>query len=153
MVDFYGLGIGFPGTPAAPPLPIEKVRLIEQAVKEDICTEIPDLRPALRFIPYIQLHEFEGLLFSDPSAFAGAIGQPQHAAGWTRIRNQFATPEDINGSPDTAPSKRVLSVYPSYSKVLEGKKAAQAVGLDVMKRECPHFRGWVEQLAGLSLLP
>jgi len=59
MLDFYGLGQGFPGMPLTPPLSnVEKVLRIEEAMREDICHEIPDLRPDIRFVPYIQLHEY-----------------------------------------------------------------------------------------------
>ncbi len=56
MVDFYGLGEGFPGHP--PPhnvANIEKARHVEAAVRSDIIDRIPDFRPAIRFMPYIQL--------------------------------------------------------------------------------------------------
>lgn len=66
------------------------------------------------------------------------------------IRSAFATPEDINNNPNTAPSKRVLGLYPAYRKVLEGTLAAQAIGIDRMRQECPHFRVWLEQLEALG---
>ena len=77
MLDLYGLGEGFPGTPIPESLrTIEQVRRIEASVKEDICKQVPDLRAELRFVPYIQLHEYEGLLFSNPSAFASSPTSP-----------------------------------------------------------------------------
>jgi hypothetical protein len=78
MIDYYGLGEGFPNTP--PPshfANIQKVEHIERAIKDDICALIPDCRPDIRLIPYLSLHEYEGLLFSDPDAFAQVLGQPQ----------------------------------------------------------------------------
>jgi hypothetical protein len=75
MIDYYGLGRGYPGTPAPAHFTnIQKVELIEHSVKEDICAQIPDYRPDVRLIPYLSLHEYEGLLFSDPDAFAEALG-------------------------------------------------------------------------------
>lgn len=62
------------------------------------------------------------------------------------MRDKFPTPEDINDDPVTAPSKRVLAAYPQYRKVLHGTMAAQAVGLENMRRACPHFRDWLERL-------
>lgn len=57
MIDFYGLGPGFPGTPLPPHLTnIQKVEHIERAVKDDICSRIPNLRPDIRLIPYLSLH-------------------------------------------------------------------------------------------------
>ena len=151
MFDFYGLGDGFPGTPVPPGLSnMEKVTRIEDGFKEDICNLIPDCRPDIRFLPYVQLHEYEALLFSDPPAFATALRQPHLAQRFQAIRGQFRTPEDINDDVNTAPSKRVLQAYPAYKKVIEGTLAARAVGIEAMRRECPHFRSWLERLERLT---
>jgi hypothetical protein len=150
MLDFYGLGKGFPGMPLPPNLSnVDKVSHLERAMKEDIMAEVPGLRPDVRFLPYLQLHEYEGLLFSDPEAFANSISLSHLAPRFRAIRQSFPTPEDIDDSSDTAPSKRVLGLCPSYSKVLDGTRAASAVGLEAMRRECPHFRAWVESLKRL----
>ena len=151
MLDFYGLGEGFPGTPVPPGLSnVAKVTHIEQAVKADIYELIPDLRPDIRFLPYIQLHEYEGLLFSDPSRFATAINQPQLAQAFQRVRDDFPTPEDIDDDPATAPSKRILQTHRSYRKVVDGTIGALRIGIETMRRECPHFRDWIERLKSLS---
>lgn len=151
MLDFCGLGSGFPGMPLSPNLPkLERVRRIEEAVKQDICQRIPEFRPEDRFLPYLQLHEYEGLLFSNPQGFAEAIKQPNLAHRFVEVRNGFATPEDINDGPTTSPSKRVLQAYPAYEKVIDGTRAARAVGIEAMRRECPHFREWLERLETLD---
>ncbi len=151
MLDFYGLGESFPGTPAPANLTnVETVRHIEDAVKADICNAVPGLQAELRFLPYLQLHEFEALLFSDPTAFANGISRPDLAAGFQQVRDGFETPEDIDDSPDTAPSKRILAAVPKYKKVIQGSLAAQSVGIDRMKEECPHFAGWLDEIAALK---
>ena len=151
MLDFYGLGKGFPGTPLPPNLSnVDKVIHLERAMGADIIAEVPDLRPDARFLPYLQLHEYEGLLFSDPEAFANGISQSHLTAQFQAIRQSFPTPEDIDDSPVTAPSKRVFGLCPSYNKVLDGTRAASAVGIEAMRRECPHFRDWVESLVQLG---
>ena len=151
MIDFYGLGEGFPGMPLPTTLGnLDKVARIEEAMKMDIIEEAPDLRADVRLIPYLQLHEYEGLLFSDPAAFAAGIRQPHLSQQLQQVRGGFATPEDINDDPNTAPSKRILSVHRSYHKRIDGILAAQAVGIVRMRQECPHFRSWVEQLEALA---
>jgi hypothetical protein len=122
---------------------------VEHAVKEDICSCIPDFRPDLRFIPYLSLHEYEGLLFSDPDAFARSIGRPELASEFHKVREDFPTPEDINNDPQASPSKRVVEVYPGYKKVIEGTLAARAVGIQRMRQECAHFRDWLARLEAL----
>jgi hypothetical protein len=151
MLDFYGLGKDFPSTPLPPNLSnLEKVTYIEQAVSKDIIAQAPGLRPDVRFIPYLQLHEFEGLLFSDPAAFARGINQSNLTAQFQSIREGFPTPEDIDDGPTTAPSKRVLRLFGSYRKVLNGTQAAMTVGVETMRRECPHFREWLKRLEQLT---
>jgi hypothetical protein len=151
MFDYYGLGRGFPGMPLPPNLSnVDKVIHLERAMRQDIIAEAPDLRPDVRFLPYLQLHEYEGLLFSDPGAFASRIHQAHLAPQFQAIRQSFPTPEDIDDNPDTAPSKRVVGLCPSYNKVLDGTRAASAVGIEAMRRECPHFRDWVESLGHLG---
>lgn len=149
MVDFYRLGDGFPGHP--PPAGIaniDKARRVEAAILADTVRQIPDFRPDVRFIPYIQLHEYEGLLFSEPQVFADAINKPTMSTAFQGIRDGFDTPEHIDEGPATAPSKRIQSVC-SYSKVIDGTKAAQAVGIARMAAECPHFEEWVGRLRTL----
>jgi len=151
ILDFYGLGRGFPGIPLPANLTnIEKVNRIEQAVKADIMAQLPDVRADIRFLPYLQLHEYEGLLFSDPAAFARGIYAPNLSASFQQVRNEFPTPEDINDGPDTAPSKRVVQLSPGYRKPLHGTLAALEVGINRMRQECPHFREWVERIEALG---
>jgi hypothetical protein len=151
MLDLYGLGAEFPGLPPTAHLTgSEKAAHIERAIDQDIAAAVPRLRPDLRFIPYLQVHEYEGLLFSETGALASALGRSELALDFRRVRTGFETPEDINDNPNTAPSKRILGLYPSYKKVIEGTVAALAVGLENMLRECPHFRGWVERLSALA---
>lgn len=153
LLDYYGLGPGFPGTPVPDDLPSSsKAVRIERGMEADIRGCIPEFRPDLRFLPYIQMHEYEGLLFSSPVMFAAAINQERLAGDFQRVRDSFATPEDINDDPVTAPSKRILAVYPQYRKVLHGTVAAQSIGLAAMRQECPHFCQWLDRLARLQPL-
>lgn len=76
MLDLYRLGSGFPGTPFAENMTgRQRAERIEAAVLEDIVTHAAHLRPDLRLIPYLQVHEYEALLFSDSNAL-NAAGMP-----------------------------------------------------------------------------
>ena len=112
-----------------------------------------DPEPLIRFVPYIQMHEFEALMFSDPAAFADSIGQPSLRKDFSAIRQQFETPEHIDNSPVTAPSKRILALYPAYEKPLMGETAAKAIGLPKIRQECPLFNDWLAKLESLPPLP
>ena len=152
-VDLYGLGHDFPGMPLTDNMSgLEKATHIEEEISLDIFAIIPDLRPDIRLIPYLQVHEYEGLLFSDTDAFAKALGRKTICPQLKSIRDSVASPEDINDNPNTAPSKRVLDVYPSYKKVIEGTVAAQVIGLETMRSECLHFNSWISRLESLTPL-
>jgi len=103
-----------------------------------------------RFVfPYVQVHEFEGLLFSDVGAFGRVVpGAP--IADLRSIRAAFDTPEDINDSSETAPSKRIRKLIPTYRKRLHGPGVARETGLDKIRRECPRFHAWVGRLEALG---
>ncbi len=104
-----------------------------------------------RFVlPYVQLHEFEALLFSDVEKFEYVLD------GWSEdvrqtlaaIRNRFSTPEEINTHPTTAPSKRILRTFApgTYSKTVHGPIIAEEIGIDTIRRQCPGFNLWLEKL-------
>jgi hypothetical protein len=104
-----------------------------------------------RFVlPYVQLHEFEGLLFTDPAAFEwvqDGWSEDVHQA-LSDVASSFETPELINDSPETAPSKRILSIFPdgAYSKTEHGPLIAESIGIDAIRAKCPGFSAWVGKL-------
>jgi len=67
-----------------------------------------------------------------------------------RIKSKFQTPEHINDSEATAPSKRIKKVLPEYSKTLNGIPVAKRIGIDKISGECRHFKEWVESIKALA---
>ena len=102
-----------------------------------------------RFVPYVMMHEFEAMLFSDCQAFGNAIGRSDLSAGFQAIRSEFDSPEEIDDAPTNAPSKRIEALLPGYQKPTMGVQAAQNIGLEAIRRECPHFADWLERLESL----
>lgn len=115
----------------------EQVAEMEKCVAEDINDR--------RFIPYIQLHEFEALLFSSNAGFKEYF-TPLEQEKTNAIVRTYANPEDINSSPDNAPSKRLLAIHANYDKILEGNLIALCVGIDTILNRCPRFKNWIEKL-------
>ena len=147
MVDYYRL-IKWPGLTDArsgQKSSCERASIIEKALSDDISSALPNLDPR-RFVPYVVMHEFEGLLFSDPDRFAQSIGQPELSGKFRAIRDEFPTPEDIDDSPETHPSQQICALFPRYQKRLMGVDAAREIGLDVIRNECPVFGRWLEKL-------
>lgn len=151
MVDYYALPQtaerAWPGRQLAGSLPFpQKAPVIQEALLAEICSEMGNNFDPRRFLPYVMMHEFEALLFSDCELFARGIGRQDLAPRFQQIRNGFETPEEIDDSPATAPSKRVLALVPGYEKPLMGALAVLEIGLDAIRAQCPHFRSWIERL-------
>jgi hypothetical protein len=150
MFDYYGLPIDFPGMDHADlPPPArwqERVAFLEEQFSEA-------LSDSQRFIPYVQTHEFEALLFSDAEVIDRTLSILQQASGQlNELRGIVAAcgePEAIDDSPETAPSKRLKQLYPSYDKVLFGELITEEIGIETLCSQCPHFANWIEQLRRL----
>lgn len=157
MVDYYALPQAgekaWPGRAQAAPLPYPgKASVMENALRNDIAASMGNGFDPRRFVPFVVIHEFEGLLFSDCDAFARGVGRQTLAPAFQQIRDQFGTPEEINDSPITAPSKRVEALIPSYQKPLYGNLAALEVGLTNIRAQCPVFRAWLDVLESRAAL-
>jgi len=151
MVDYYAMPRAWPGRAQSTSRGSseEKARCVESAMLDDLAMEMGTGFNSQRFVPFVVMHEFEGLLFSDCAAFSRAIGRSDLERKFQDIREQFRTPEEIDDSPDTAPSKRIEALEPRYQKPLLGVRAAQEIGLPRIQAECPHFRAWLNQLETL----
>jgi hypothetical protein len=122
---------------------------VEDAMCDDLSTEMGGAFNSTRFLPFVVMHEFEGLLFSDCAAFSRGISRPDLEGELRRIRDQVESPEDIDDSPITAPSKRIQALVPGYEKPLLGVLAVLEIGLVLIREECPHFRSWLQRLKTL----
>lgn len=147
MFDLYGLPTDFPGynTTPAKDDPYQRVEALEDALGKDISDR--------RFIPYIQLHEFEALILSDPHELDSQFDNcADGIARLVTMASRFPSPEHINDSSNTAPSKRIIREIPEY----EGRKASagpiviERIGLSTLRSKCPHFAGWLGKLESLG---
>ena len=143
LVDFYGFR----------DKENRSVECLERHLLEKVRARIRSRREwdETKVFPYVQRHEFEGLLFSDVNAFTSVMDVPEESiAGLCNIRSQFQTPEDIDDGSETAPSKRIAKTVSMYRKALHGPLIAETIGLDAIREECPRFNQWVERLESLA---
>ncbi len=153
MFDLYGLPLDWPGRQYVRDKGLkytEAVQHIEHAIADAVSNHLGKNFNINRFIPYIQQHEFEALLFSGPSQLAETIGEPELAKEFESIRNKCGGCEQINDSEQTAPSKRIESLAPAYQKRTAGIRSAMKIGLPVMRNNCPHFKDWLIKLENLT---
>lgn len=142
MYDLYHLPTDFPGYATRPPGngAVKAVHL-EAEFQQQIAHP--------RFRAYLQVHEFEALLFTSPEVIARMFPGTNRLPELMQIRQTFNSPEDINEGATTAPSKRILNLFPNYDKPLDGALIAIEIGVDRMRAECLHFNNWLTWLEGL----
>jgi hypothetical protein len=148
MFDLYALPSSFPGFQSSQDTDVySRVRSLEAAFWDDI--------DHTNFIPYLQLHEFEALLFSDVQVLNDYVAMdstnPEKTLGQLKaITKEFENPELINDSPLTAPSKRLMDIFAEqYNKVEHGGVVAEEIGLHTMRAKCSHFNDWLTKLESL----
>lgn len=158
--DLYGFPSDIPCFEEAKKLnsPYEKAKLYEKQIKQDINHLLKDNHNynEAQFIPYVQPYEFECFLFVDPHCSASELSD--HVLHYKDIEKKiraialaFETPEHINNSPVTAPSKRIEHIAPGYVKNKAGKagfgwKIARDVGLFNIRQKCFHFNEWLTSI-------
>jgi hypothetical protein len=148
MFDLYALHAGFPGWDEAEKqrhIPYERVLTLENAFGADVGDH--------RFIPHIQLYEFETILLCEPSQFA--LVYENADAGIAVLRatvDEAKSPELVDDGETTAPSKRIIRQFPQYTgqKTTVGADLAECVGIDATRRLCPHFNRWLTTLESLG---
>lgn len=129
----------------------KKAELLEEATRQKVVESFGGNHANRRFIPYISMHEFEALLFSDPVVLAEKINvAPQRIE---QILAECGSPEEINDRPETAPSKRITVLTSGYRKIAMGKTIAESIGIPAMRRNCPHFDQWLTTIEQLQKMP
>ena len=150
--DLYGLPSDFPGRAetAQEMDPVEQAIAVESEFHSAVIDAV-GCRPD-RFLPHIQPHEFEALLFSDTGQFAEVEPAWRTYLGQLEVARQSArSPEYINDGSDTHPSARLRNLLrPRYNKVRHGRAVSARIGVNRMRAECGHFDGWV---ARVEVLP
>lgn len=144
MIDFYHLPNDFPGYDEISSITndIDKVKHLEEKLKEDL-----KIQPPNYFIPYIQLHEFEALLFSDINKIDEVL-QDYGCSNHERLKEiiaEYHEPENINTN--EGPSVKLINLTDNgYKKITHGLNIAEKIGFEEMRKQCPHFDEWLKQI-------
>jgi len=151
LVDYYGIGRDWPG------LNIVRENALPQEISTTMCTAtqaaidaaFSAFRSDERFVPHFAVHEFEALLFSDPSTLASFLGVKQQQVA--SIIEECGEPEAIDNSPQRAPSKRIERINGRFKKTSIGIDIAEKIGIEQMRSQCPVFNGWLKRLESLAM--
>ncbi|OAV76074.1 hypothetical protein Barb7_00277 [Bacteroidales bacterium Barb7] len=144
FIDFYGLydKHGYPGFDSKANDHATVAKSTEEKMKVDINDELSH-----RFIPYIQLHEFECFMFCSLDVLKANL-KPEEADfnAIEEVINSYPNPEDINNGTATAPSKRLKEHIPGYDKSIYGACLAKEIGLRRLREKCLRFNEWIINL-------
>jgi hypothetical protein len=150
FIDYYGMydKYQFPGWDKAHDI-VDRNKCmdsLEQSMLRDIDPQFQH-----RFIPYLQLHEFEGLLFNDIDVIKSQI-PPEDLTGMEELEktiNDYPNPEMINSDKATSPSHRLERIIRGYNKVVYGNIIAEAIGLERIRAKSPRFDNWITKLENI----
>lgn len=147
FIDYYGMyeKHQFPGWENAHTIIDKNKRMdsLEQSMLQDINHKLQH-----RFIPYLQLHEFEGLLFNDINVIRSQV-PPDDLIDVSELEKTFSdysNPELINNNKATSPSHRLKRIIKGYNKVVYGDIISEAIGLERIRAKSPRFNNWITQL-------
>ncbi len=126
----------------------EIAQLLNDGALQALRGKFPDINVDERYIPFMAMHEFEALLFSDVAILAEAINVEANVI--QTILDQCGEPETINNSRETAPSKRLDALkVGKFKKTVEGIAIAEQIGIDAIRKQCPLFNEWLNKLEAL----
>ena len=138
MIDLYGLREGWPGWDAPAHSPRERVERLEAGM----CDDVGDSR----FIAHLTLHEYETLVLACPQEAAAVSGMSELDGRLRTDAAQAGGPELVDDGPTTAPSKRLIALWPGYLKTTDGPTIVERAGLAAVREACPHFDAWITPL-------
>ncbi|HEY6332728.1 MAG TPA: DUF4276 family protein [Blastocatellia bacterium] len=156
MFDYYGMPENWPGRAAAKSVPWnQRASHVEHEILAEIVADMGGGFNPAKFIPYVQLHEFEALTFTGVNHLA-AVTAPLSAHSAQYLQNKFQQildeaghPEAINDHYDTCPSQRIQSNVKAYRKRAHGPIVTRRIGLERLREACNHFASWLHRLDGI----
>lgn len=150
FVDYYGMKSDWPGHVESKqhPTPSGKARIINRRTKDRVNSLFANQNSDKRFIPYVAMYEFEAMLFSDPRILAEQLRIPQSRI--EPVLEECNEPENIDDSPQTAPSKRLEHLSSRFKKTTTGIAVLNATGLAKTRARCPIFNKWLTDIESLK---
>lgn len=144
LFDYYGFPDDAPGMADRPAraTPRQRVQHVEAALARDF--ERPN------FLPFLALHETEAWLFCGLDNAAWAFPEGARLEELRVMRAAVSSPEDLNDGYPTAPSRRIVGACPAYEKAISAPMVLEAIGVDAIRRECPHFDSWISALEAVA---
>lgn len=150
MFDYYRLPNDFPGYADEINDVYSKIEHIEDQFSKEIDNK--------RFIPYLQLHEFESLVFADLDYLLNEFNTSQDKRlnkSIDKLKELLKKKEDNPELINTikAPSKYLIDALEPqhYNKPKNGSSIVSKIGVPTLRKRCKHFNDWIEKILGLAV--
>lgn len=145
MVDLYSLPSDFPGYEEGMTKPTGREQAI--ALESSLAAEIGDAR----FVPYLQVYEYEALVLVDPRRISSIYDVPEsRIEALCQECGGYGTPEEINHGQHSHPKYRIQQKVLEYDENVAGPLIAENIGLPTLRDRCPHFGAWLTSLERLD---
>ncbi|HFA52199.1 MAG TPA: DUF4276 family protein [Bacteroidetes bacterium] len=133
ILDYYGLHHTFKNHLSSQQIDLkQKIEAVQERLERDINS------PKFKF--RLQVHEFEAYLFSDPAIVVSHFGKTEKLDELKAVLAAFDNnPELINDNIETAPSKRLKTLFPEFRKTSDGLLIAQKTGVPTIRKKCLYF--------------
>ena len=162
FIDYYGRARGWTDRHEAQNLPVEALAAkTEDLLYEKVRSQFSNTGLPLRFLPHVQMHEIEALLFARADLLAKVFERPDLETKVTACLQGLHSCEEINNCPETAPAARIEKLFGHYKKGKKQRSHALAYAslieqmnaFNDVRNACPLFSRWVEQLTSGSRQP
>jgi Domain of unknown function (DUF4276) len=149
LIDYFKLNseTKLPGFKECPQdIPTDnKIQFLENKLNDIV----QNITPYKFFIPYIQKHEMETLMFANPEV-GFSLENDRIKKSVLEVYNKYKNIEEINGTENGAPSNRLKAIYKAndkkYEKIVDGMDIAELTGIEKMLEKSPRFKNWIEKL-------
>jgi len=153
FLDLYALPQGFPS--GSKPVPGHDFR--QRAEQLELgWAEWAVANGIERFTPYLALHEFETMAFARVEALGTLF--IEEATAIQKLEAEVAAFDDIeeiNSTPQGAPSKRIEARIPAYRHYKRSDQSGivnvlEVIDLPEIREKCLHVNEWLTKLESLS---
>lgn len=135
LVDYYGAPSDAPGMKNRPRgTAYDRVAHVESAMARAV--DDP------RFLPHLVLHETEAWVIACAETLGELVEKPKLSDSLRALAERAGGPELVNDGPDTAPSKRISGLHPTYRKTRDGPDTVHLAGVEQVRLRCPHADAW-----------
>ena len=146
LLDYYRFPLREHDPCLGTPIPVRKAQCIEQVLYERATQNVAHPE---RFVPYLQMFEFEALLFASVGTVSEFLGLDHHQRiALEQTAQDFEDPETINGGETMKPAARLEAV--GYAKPADGPIIARDIGLAMIRTQCARFNEWLTRLEDLA---